>query len=142
MINGITSLVHSELCFKMYPCFISSSLFGANEALRATYLFFISHFFCFWQEIYFFPIILIENGLILCGFFPILSWFSAAVIVLLPLICGFTGAFLLLIHSGESMYDSPRLIVVIWHLQCNQSTKSNTELPPYLDCSRPVWRLK
>ena len=54
---------------------------------------------------------------ILSGSLLICCWFSATVIAyckqLISLFFGFIVAFLLFVHSGESMYDPPRLRLIL-----------------------------
>lgn len=44
------------------------------------------------------------------------------------IIFGFTKACLSLNHWGAFMYDPPPLRLILWHLQCNLSIKSNAKL--------------
>ena len=50
--------------------------------------------------------------------------------------------FALFIQSGESIYDHPRLKLILWHLKYNNWTESKLKLLPLIDVSKLVWYLE
>ena len=86
-----------------------------------------------------FPLWLFIKGLIfdiLCRFLLISSWFNTTVAAywkhLSSSFFGFIVAFFFFIQSGESIYDSPHLTFILWHLQYNSWTESKINHSPSL----------